>query len=78
MRDGRQIVVCDPGPSQLPTRYPPRPQPPYADPRELIVGILKYGPDVKVVAPESLRTAVGARLAEACRVYEIRPGGLTE
>jgi len=52
--------------------------PPYADPRELIMDILKYGPDVKVVAPESLRTAVGARLAEACRVYEIRPGGLTE
>jgi predicted DNA-binding transcriptional regulator YafY len=40
--------------------------------------ILKYGPDVEVVAPESLRAPVGARLAEACRVYEIKPGGLTD
>jgi len=45
---------------------------PYADPRELIMDILKYGPDVEVVAPESLRTAVAERLAQACGVYEVK------
>lgn len=51
---------------------------PYADPRELIMDILKYGPDVEVVAPESLRTAVAGRLVEACGIYEVKPGGLTD
>ena len=78
MKDGRHIAFCDPEPSQLPTRYPPPPQPPYADTREPIMDILKYRPDGEGRCPESLRMAVGARLAEACRVDEIRPGGLTE
>ncbi len=31
---------------------------PYSDDRELLMDILKYGPDVEVVAPEALREAV--------------------
>ncbi|MBI2227431.1 MAG: WYL domain-containing protein [Betaproteobacteria bacterium] len=32
---------------------------PYRDERELVMDILKYGPDVEVVGPESLRKQVG-------------------
>ncbi|MBI5331926.1 MAG: YafY family transcriptional regulator [Betaproteobacteria bacterium] len=42
---------------------------PYADPRELVMDILKYGPDVEVMAPEELRRAVVERLREALAVY---------
>jgi proteasome accessory factor C len=42
---------------------------PYGDPRELIMDILKYGPDVEVLAPPELRAAVAARLVAAHRVY---------
>jgi proteasome accessory factor C len=49
---------------------------PYADPRELIMDILKYGPDVEVVAPDSLRAAVAERLSTES-MYD-KPGGLTE
>lgn len=43
---------------------------PYADPRELVMDILKYGPDVEVVAPVELRQEVAGRLAAAVRLYE--------
>jgi predicted DNA-binding transcriptional regulator YafY len=43
---------------------------PYADPRELILDILKYGPDVEVVAPAELREAVAARLRQAAALYD--------
>jgi predicted DNA-binding transcriptional regulator YafY len=43
---------------------------PYADSRELVMDILKYGPDVEVVSPEELRREVAARLAAAVRLYE--------
>jgi len=43
---------------------------PYADPRELIMEILKYGADVEVMGPESLREAVAERLAAASARYE--------
>ena len=38
---------------------------PYSNPAELIMDILKYGPDVEVVAPSELRRAVAERLAQA-------------
>jgi len=43
---------------------------PYADPRELVMDVLKYGPDVEVVAPESLRQAVAERLNNALKIYQ--------
>lgn len=42
---------------------------PYSDSRELVMDILKYGPDVEVAGPESLRVEVKARLARAVGVY---------
>ncbi len=45
-------------------------QVPYSDPRELVMDILKYGPDVEVVAPQELREAVAARIREANMRYE--------
>lgn len=42
---------------------------PYADPRELIMDILKYGPDVEVAAPPELRAEVARRLAAAAAQY---------
>jgi predicted DNA-binding transcriptional regulator YafY len=42
---------------------------PYADSRELVMDILKYGPDVEVVAPLALRVEVAARLKAAAAQY---------
>jgi proteasome accessory factor C len=42
---------------------------PYGDPRELIMDILKYGPDVEVVGPAELRRAVHEQLAAALAGY---------
>lgn len=42
---------------------------PYADDRELLMDILKYGPDVEVLAPEALRARVAERLEAAARKY---------
>ena len=42
---------------------------PYGNPTELIMDILKHGPDVEVVAPESLRAAVIERLEQALAGY---------
>ena len=44
-------------------------QVPYADGQELIMDILKYGPDVEVVGPEELREQVAARVREAAVRY---------
>ena len=44
-------------------------QVPYSDPRELVMDILKYGPDVEVIAPEGLRQMVWERLRSAARRY---------
>lgn len=46
---------------------------PYSDPRELIMDILKYGPEVDVLAPKTLRREVAARLARAAARYEKDP-----
>ncbi|NKF21486.1 helix-turn-helix transcriptional regulator [Solimonas marina] len=42
---------------------------PYHDDRELILDILRYGPDVEVMGPERLRSAVAERLRAAARRY---------
>ncbi len=43
---------------------------PYADDRELLMDILKFGPDVEVLAPASLRRRVaGAHAAAATTIY---------
>ncbi len=42
---------------------------PYSDPRELMMDILKYGPDVEVAAPASLREAVASRVRETAARY---------
>jgi len=43
---------------------------PYSREPELVMDILKYGADVEVLAPDSLRTAVVARLTDAAKLYE--------
>ena len=42
---------------------------PYADDRELLMDILKYGPDVEVLAPAALREAVAERLRQSAKRY---------
>ncbi len=42
---------------------------PYSDHRELIMDILKYGPDVEVLAPGTLRDAVMTALKETAAMY---------
>jgi predicted DNA-binding transcriptional regulator YafY len=43
---------------------------PYADSRELVMDILKYGPDVEVAAPASLRRRVREQLRSAVKRYD--------
>lgn len=47
---------------------------PYSDARELAMDILKYGPDVEVVAPPELRKQVQERLEAAVSVYRRENG----
>jgi len=47
---------------------------PYSDPRELVMDILKYGPDVEVLAPAALARLVSDRLGEAHAHYDVRRG----
>lgn len=42
---------------------------PYGEPAELIMEILKYGPDVEVIAPDELKRSVAARLRAALQRY---------
>jgi predicted DNA-binding transcriptional regulator YafY len=44
-------------------------QVPYSDPTELIMEVLRYGPDVEVLGPASLRARVAERLREAAAKY---------
>ncbi len=46
---------------------------PYSNTPELLMDILKYGPDVEVVAPAELRAEVAARLAAALALYAEAP-----
>ena len=43
---------------------------PYSDDRELVMDILRYGPDVEVLEPPDLRRRVGDLFAEARALYE--------
>ena len=43
---------------------------PYSQEPELVMDILKYGADVQVLAPESLRKAVATRLRAAAKLYD--------
>lgn len=43
---------------------------PYSDPREILMEILRYGPDVEVLAPATLRDAVRERLSQALHHYQ--------
>lgn len=43
---------------------------PFADQRELVMEILRYGPDVRVMAPASLQLEVRNRLAQALEQYQ--------
>ena len=45
-------------------------QVPYSNPTELVLDILKFGADVEVVSPPSLRTLVARRLRMAAALYE--------
>ncbi len=42
---------------------------PYSRPEELVMDILKYGPDVEVIDPPALRNEVAGKLREAARRY---------
>jgi predicted DNA-binding transcriptional regulator YafY len=42
---------------------------PYSREPELVMDVLKYGADVEVLAPESLRTAVASQLRDASKLY---------
>jgi len=42
---------------------------PFSDPRELVMDILKHGPDVEVLAPADLRSRVATALADALARY---------
>jgi predicted DNA-binding transcriptional regulator YafY len=43
---------------------------PYSSQLELVMDVLKYGPDVEVIAPKALREAVARRLGVALARYE--------
>jgi len=47
---------------------------PYRDERELIMDILRHGPEVEVVAPEMLRRTVHEQLERAIAHYDAPPG----
>lgn len=42
---------------------------PYSNDKELIMDILKYGPDVEVIAPDALKEAVKIQLDAAASQY---------
>lgn len=46
---------------------------PYGDPTELILDILRYGPEVEVVSPPALRSTVAERLRRAAALYDVAP-----
>lgn len=46
---------------------------PYSNALELIMDVLKYGPDVEVIEPPELRDAVAERLRVASRIYNSNP-----
>lgn len=49
---------------------------PYRDERELVMDILRHGPDVEVASPVSLREAVAGRMREALAQYSPSEGAV--
>jgi predicted DNA-binding transcriptional regulator YafY len=43
---------------------------PFNNPTELIMDILRYGPDVEVIAPDTLRRAVMQQLQSTLQLYQ--------
>ena len=43
---------------------------PYSDSRELVLDILRYGPDVEVIGPKELREEVKKKLLAALENYQ--------
>ena len=43
---------------------------PYANPTELVMDILRYGPDVEVASPTELRNMIQQRLKQALKAYQ--------
>ena len=43
---------------------------PYSDPRELLLEIMRFGPDVEVIEPLELRREVASRLTAAAQIYD--------
>ncbi len=50
---------------------------PYSDDRELVMDILRYGPDVEVLAPEVLWVKVLEHLSQAIDQYRKQTGRIT-
>ena len=48
---------------------------PYSREPELVMDILRYGADVEVLAPDSLREAVAGAHEAAAHLYRRRPAG---
>lgn len=53
---------------------------PYSHPHEILKEVLRHGPDVEVLAPESLRQAASTLLGQALAVYQLakRPAARVE
>ncbi|NIV21050.1 MAG: WYL domain-containing protein, partial [Gammaproteobacteria bacterium] len=43
---------------------------PFSDSRELVMDILRYGPEVEVLGPDFLRAAVHASAAQTAGLYD--------
>jgi len=50
---------------------------PYSEDRELLMDLLRYGPEVEVLEPLDLRQKIRERLAQTLQIYETRAAGLT-
>lgn len=48
---------------------------PFSDPRELLMDVLRHGPDVEVLSPPALRAQVAEALGAALRHYHVAAGG---
>ena len=50
---------------------------PYTEDRELLMDLLRYGPEVEVLEPPDLRQKIRDRLRQTLQIYETRAAGLT-
>ena len=51
---------------------------PYADSRELLMDILKFGPDVEVISPIALRTVAIEKIKAALQQYTNAPNAASD